>query len=246
MFRGVTEIRDAYRVDTVARDYIDERFTQPLGALLHDRQVATLKGVIARYQPRTILEVAPGPARLTTEIASLIVDHGIVVDASAQMLNEARRRLGAQTRWRAIQGDAFNLPFDARFDLVYSFRLVRHFDSTDRASLYKQFARVLRPGGVLVFDAVNEAVSRPLRMRAPEEFRHFDAMFQLDALRGELRAHGFEPLVLQGVQHRFRVMQQIQVLVAPRSPRVARWLMELCDRVPSNQPLEWVVVCRRV
>lgn len=245
MFQGVDQIRDAYRKDNVARNYIDERFVEPLGALLHDRQVAALKRVISEHRPASVLEVAPGPARLTTEVANVFTGIGAVMDASAQMLSEAKRRLGDASRWRPVQGDAFNLPFGSQFDLVYSFRLVRHFDTSEREALYRQFARVLRPGGLLVFDAVNELVSRELRRHAPEEYKHFDAMFHLDALRQELEAHGFKPLTFEGVQHRFPALQRIQILVGPRNRRVARWLMEACDRMPAGEPLEWIVVCQR-
>jgi len=245
VFRGVEEIRDAYRRDAVARNYIGERFTQPLGALLHERQVAALKRVIAAHQPASVLEIAPGPARLTSELAEAFSGLGAVMDASAQMLQEAKRRLGSGTRWRPVQGDAFNLPFGAQFDLVYSFRLVRHFEERDRSALYRQIARVLRPGGMFVFDAVNELVSKPLRRRSPGEYQHFDAMFRLDALKSELEAHGFTPLAFEGVQHRFPTMQRIQVLVGPRSRGLTRWLMEACDRMPAGEPLEWIVTCRR-
>ena len=57
---------------------------------------------------------------------------------------------------RLVQADAFQLPFKTPFDLVYSFRLIRHFERPDRLRLYRQIAAVLRPGGRLVFDAVNE------------------------------------------------------------------------------------------
>jgi ubiquinone/menaquinone biosynthesis C-methylase UbiE len=245
VFRGVDEIRDAYRQDKVARDYIDERFREPLGALLHDRQVSALRRVMSQHKPLSVLEVAPGPARLTKDLSGDLAGFGAVMDASAQMLREARRRLGPSTRWKAVQGDAFNLPFREQFDLLYSFRLVRHFDTPDRQALYRQFARVLRPGGLLVFDAVNELVSKPLRERTPDEYQHFDAMFHLAALRGELEAHGFRPLAFEGVQHRFPLMQQIQILVGPRNRRIARWLLEACDRMPAGEPLEWIVVCQR-
>lgn len=245
MFQGATQIRDAYRVEKVARAYIGERFTQPLGALLHERQAAALKRVVRELQPQAVLEVAPGPARLTTEAAKELRGRGVVIDASAQMLQEAERRLGPESPFRVLQGDAFNLPFGSEFDLLYTFRLIRHFDTEERSALYRQFARVLKPGGTLVFDAVNELVSRPLREKSPGEYRHYDAMYRLNVLHSELRAHGFEPVSFEGVQHGFPTMQKIQVLVGPRSRLMTRWMLEVCDRVPGSEPLEWIVTCRK-
>jgi SAM-dependent methyltransferase len=246
MIQGVNDIRDAYRDDTVAARYVEERFRQPLGALLHDRQVLVVRNAIRTSGAESVLEIAPGPARLTVDIAPLLKRPPVVIDASAPMLDQARRRLSA-VRQRAdlVEGDAFQLPFAATFDLAYTFRLIRHFPAEERSRLYRQIASVLKPGGLLVFDAVNESVSLPLRRRAPaDEYRHYDALMRPEALRAELEAAGFRIVSLVGVQHRFTLQRKAQVLVAPRSTVLARGLLEVLDRC-GGEPLEWIVVCRR-
>lgn len=246
MIQGTIGIRDAYRDEQVARSYIDERFVEPLGALLHRRQVDLLKQVIGQHRPGRVLEIAPGPARLTTEIAPILQKGMTLVDASAQMLDQARQRLSAvDNRARFVQGDAFNLPFQAEFDLVYAFRLIRHFETPDRLRLYRQIARMLRPAGVMVFDAVNEVVSARVRAKAqPGEHRHYDAVLRRETLAAELRQAGFESKFV-GVQHRYSLLTQLQILVAPRSRPLARGAMEIIDRFGGGEPLEWVVICRR-
>ena len=90
LIRGSADLRDAYRDETVARSYIERRFREPLGALLHGRQVDVVKEAIRRIGPRQVLEIAPGPARLTAEIApGLTIGSLTLADASAQMLAEA-------------------------------------------------------------------------------------------------------------------------------------------------------------
>ena len=250
MISGHAAIRDAYRNETVAREYVDTRFREPLGAMLHARQVAALERIIRARRPRRILEIAPGPGRLTVDISSAIDPHTalpVLVEASAQMLAEARRRLGdGCERWRALQGDAFNLPFRSAFELVYVFRLIRHFRSSERVALYRQIAQVLRPGGLLVFDAINETVSAPVRANAPAgEYEHFDALMRPDVLQAELGEAGLELVSLEGVQHNYPTLARIQILVAPRSRWLARLAIELIDRLPGGEPLEWIVTCRR-
>jgi ubiquinone/menaquinone biosynthesis C-methylase UbiE len=246
MIQGVAEVREAYRDDAVASAYVDERFREPLGALLHERQANALRWVIGRSQPDRVLEIAPGPARLTVDVAPLLDRPPVLIDASPQMLAEANRRLTAINRSATlVDGDAFDLPFPKIFDLVYTFRLIRHFEDADRARLYAQIARVLRPGGLLVFDAVNEVVSRPLREQSgPGAHRHFDALLTAGQLRTELVAQGFEVQRLIGVQHRYPLLVQAQILLGPRSRSLARAAMELIDR-SGGEPLEWIVVCRR-
>ncbi len=246
MIRGVADIRNAYRDDRVAETYVDGRFREPLGALLHKRQIQTVRQVVATLRPRKVLEIAPGPARLTVDVAPFLDQPPVVMDASAQMLAQARRRLTSAGRSAVmINGDAFHLPLAGGFDLVYTFRLIRHFESGDRARLYAEIARVLRPGGVLLFDAVNADVSRALRIRAGEgEYLHYDALFRREELLQEVSASGFEVLSLVGVQHRFPILQGVQNLVSPRSKLLASCAMSAVDWT-GGEPLEWIVVCRR-
>lgn len=245
MIEGVARIRDAYRDATVAAEYVDRRFRDPLGALLHARQVAALRQLIRRSPAGRVLEVAPGPARLTVDIADL-VPRGTFIDASAQMLAEANRRLDAAgTAWRAINGDAFNLPISGPFDLVYAFRFVRHFEHDDRVRFYREVRRVLTADGAFMFDVVNAAVSAPLRARATVgEYRHFDALLTRDGLERELTAGGLRLVRLEPVQRRYPVLRWLQIVVAPRSAMLARLAMELLDR-SGGAPLEWIATCRR-
>ena len=247
MISGIDGIRAAYQDAGVARRYVEERFTTPLGGLLHDRQREVLRSVIAAHPNADVLEIAPGPARLTTGVIDL-VGQLTLLDASAEMLGEAKRRLSsiaADTRCTLVRGDAFCLPFPTRFDLVYSFRLIRHFNTEDRQRLYREAARVLKPGGRLVFDFVNERVYEPLRAVA-DGGQHYDASLRRDALIAELKAAGFEVESLAGVHHRYGTLHRLQVLVAPRSAPLARMAMNVVDRVGGGEPLEWVVTCRRV
>lgn len=247
MISGIDGIRAAYQDAAVARRYVEERFTTPLGALLHERQSQLLRSVIARQAAPDVLEIAPGPARLTTHVIDL-AGQLTLVDASAEMLGEAKHRLASMivdTPYTLIRGDAFRLPFPERFDLVYSFRLIRHFGAEDRLRLYREAARVLKPGGRLVFDAVNRRVYDAL----PELVNgrnHYDASLDRQALCDELSTAGFDIESLDGVQHRYAALYRLQVLVAPRSSALARMAMNVIDRVGGGEPLEWIVICRRV
>ena len=247
MIKGQRNIQRAYQDEEVARQYVDRRFTSPLGAMLHARQAAAVRALIRAESIAHALEIAPGPARVTVDTAPQL-NRVTLIDASAQMLEEARRRLHARqltARTTFVRGDAFHLPVRAGFDLAYSFRLIRHFTRDDRLRLYRQIAAVLRPGGWLVFDAVNADVSGPLRARAkPGEYEHYDALVRPDELRHELDETGFQLVSLQGVQHRIELLNRCQIYIAPRSARLARVVMNVVDRL-GGKPLEWIVVCRR-
>jgi ubiquinone/menaquinone biosynthesis C-methylase UbiE len=244
MYKGREEIRDAYRDDAVATEYVEARFSEPLGALLHNRQVRYLREAISELQPTAVLELAPGPARLTTAVAHHLPPYTVLLDASAEMLAVAQKRLRrvSSRDWPKVRGDAFRLPFARQFDLVYTFRLIRHFEDADRRALYREIARVLRPGGRFVFDAINAAVYG--RVAGNGDRQHYDAPLDERALRAELEECGFDNIVLKPVQRRYPLLVNLQVLVAPRWRALARTWMELVDR-SGGAPLEWVVICRR-
>src|SRR5262249_37847192 len=157
-------LQEFYDDPHVVETYL-QRKAQPLGAVLHARQVAFLNDLIGRLRPGRVLEVAPGPARLSAELRP--VPLAIGMDFSPRMLAEARRRTQARgLAWRFVRGDGFALPFaTATFDLVLSARFVRRFEPAPRARLYAEIRRVLRPGGHLVLDAQNRRVAEPHRDR---------------------------------------------------------------------------------
>jgi ubiquinone/menaquinone biosynthesis C-methylase UbiE len=249
MISGRLGIRNAYRDERVAREYVNTRFVEPLGALLHARQVNAVRQAIASHRAQRVLEIAPGPGRLTVDVMPAVERQGalaVLVEASAQMLAEARARLGDQRCCRLLQGDAFNLPLGAAFDLVYVFRLIRHFRAAERGAIYRQIAKVLKPGGILIFDAVNETVSAPLRANAHAgEYEHYDALMRPDVIESELRDAGLALVSLEGVQRRYPALAKLQTLIAPRSRLLARAAMEITDRLAGGPPLEWIVTCRR-
>jgi SAM-dependent methyltransferase len=72
------------------------------------------------------------------------IDDGLGVDISVSMLEAAATRL--PDRFALIQGDATRLPLeDASLDTVLMFGGIHHVP--DRLGLFREVARILRPGG---------------------------------------------------------------------------------------------------
>jgi demethylmenaquinone methyltransferase / 2-methoxy-6-polyprenyl-1,4-benzoquinol methylase len=92
----------------------------------------------------TVLDVATGTGAVARE---LIRQKGCTVvglDQSAEMLAEARRRLGDDVE--LVEGTAERLPFeDASFDALTFTYLLRYV--ADPAATLRELARVVRPGG---------------------------------------------------------------------------------------------------
>jgi SAM-dependent methyltransferase len=235
------ELRSAYEGVATASTYVAERFASELHRLLHDRQVATINRLMTRLRPRRTLEIAPGPGRLTQDVRP--TGQLVCVEYNEGMIATGRTACGSEPAW--VRGDGFRLPFRGGFDLVYSFRFVRHFRRDDRLRLYAELHRLLNPGGCFVLDAVNERVSRPLREAQPDEYPIYDKCYRLEELQAELARAGLEPIEVQPVQRFFACQHRSQVLLGPRSRWANRLVIRGLELVPWRNSLEWIVTCRR-
>jgi len=128
--------------DALAPDYDRLRPAGEGWQELAGRTLAALEGA------RRLLDVGCGTGRFAVLAAERLGGRVWGVDASDEMLREARSRPGAErVGWR--RADAAELPFKPGwFDAVHS-HLVLHLVA-DRAAAVTEIARVLGPGGRVV------------------------------------------------------------------------------------------------
>jgi SAM-dependent methyltransferase len=105
---------------------------------------------------------------------------GLDIDCTA--VAHATASYGQDPRARFIAGSCAELPFaDASFDVVVSFETVEHLEQADQTHMIAEFARVLRPEGVLVISSPNKALY--------SDARNFQNEFHLHELyRDDLHA----------------------------------------------------------
>ena len=108
---------------------------------------------LARHRPKRLLEIAAGTGAVTRELAAALpAGCGIVAtDLNPGMLQQASARgTSRPVEWR--QADAMKLPFgDGEFDAVACQFGVMFLP--DKAKGFAEVRRVLRPGGIFVFNA---------------------------------------------------------------------------------------------
>ncbi len=104
-----------------------------------------------RLSPPLILDVAAGSGRLTLAVRSgglLPAARWVLLDASRNMLAQARNRLGVDERLHYVRHSAQSLPFeDALFDVVACMEALEFLPDPEGA--LDELVRVLRPGGLL-------------------------------------------------------------------------------------------------
>ncbi len=178
-----------------------ERYTVPLLFRPYARDLARR---LAERHPRDVLELAAGTGAVTRELAAVLPrDTSMTAtDLSRPMLDRARALpLPRPVRW--VEADAGALPFpDGSCDAVLCQFGVMFFP--DRPRAFGEARRVLRPGGVLLFNvwqalgandfvAVTEAVAAGLFPADPPDFlsRVPYGYHDVAAITRDLAAGGF-------------------------------------------------------
>jgi SAM-dependent methyltransferase len=154
-------------------------------------------------EPRgRFLEAGCGPAANALNLARWGIDVA-GVDLAPEAIASARAaftRHGLEGEFEL--GDVRDLPFaDRTFDFVYAGGVVEHFRESDVA--VGEMARVLRPGGRLLFTVPAFSLSYPylfLRGNVPAVAHVEDAVafVQFRLLRGRLATFGYERSFLAG------------------------------------------------
>lgn len=107
-----------------------------------------------------------GPARFLARTFGCAVTG---IDLSAEFVEVARdlnRRVGLGNAIEVRQADALALPFDnAAFDVVWTQHVSMNI--ADKPALYREFARVLAPGGRLAFFDVVAGTHQPIHFPVP-------------------------------------------------------------------------------
>lgn len=243
-----------YEEQSVAQDYLDKRMQFAWQRLLHRKQVALLNSVIRQLRPEHVLEVAPGPARLSVELEG--VRRGIMVENSQEMLNIAGRRLRDSSLagiWETRKGDAFALSQtldSASVQLAFTFRFLRHFQTAEREQLYAELRNCLAPRGLLVFDVVGADMLRRIEAQMPTrpagEIPIYDVSYTLPEFAAEMRRNGFAMKKAVPVLRQFSSQSRLSYLYAHRAQGMVDAAVRLLELVPSSAPLEWIAVCEKL
>jgi len=149
------EIRDANtRYHDVAAEHYDSKWGIDFGELGQSQVSAKVRKTLGRepgHFPRS-LEIGAGTGYFSLNLLRAgLVGQATCSDISPGMLEILRAnaaRLGVEVR--TVPADAERLPFDDEsFDLVLGHAVLHHIPDLPRA--FAEFARVLAPGGTLLF-----------------------------------------------------------------------------------------------
>lgn len=107
-----------------------------------------------------------GPARALARIFGAEVTAVDITREFCEVAEDLTRRLGLAGRVHIVEANALALPVaDASFDVVWTQHL--SMNVADKAGLYREFRRVLRPGGRLAFFDIVAGEHQPIHFPVP-------------------------------------------------------------------------------
>jgi malonyl-CoA O-methyltransferase len=127
----------------------------------HYDEVAALQREIAgrmldrlayiKHQPALVLDVGAGTGAATHALAERYSEAQVIaLDFALPMLQQARKRQSTGTRPTCLCGDAERLPLaDGSVDMIFSNATLQW--CNDLPGTFREFLRVLRPNGMLLF-----------------------------------------------------------------------------------------------
>jgi len=176
-----------------------------------------------KVEPRSILDLGAGTGHgaraLKRRFSAAIV---VAVDIAPGMLERARGQSRWLRRFERVRADAYRLPFaDGAFDLVFSNLMLQWCDDLD--AVFGEIARVLKPGGLLLFSTFGPDTLGELRdawAQAGDDNNHVNHFFDAHALGSALlHASLAEPVldvdrVVESYDDVFSLMRELKAIGA--------------------------------
>lgn len=132
---------------------------------------------LIRLTPKVLVDVGCGTGMSTIALLKKYRKAQVIgLDIAPNMLAIARKRTPWLRKLHCVCGDAEALPFaDASCDLLFSNLTLQWCGDLDRA--FREFRRVLKPGGLLLFSTLGPDTLKELRQswQAVDSYNHVNA-----------------------------------------------------------------------
>ncbi|MGH2569257.1 MAG: class I SAM-dependent methyltransferase [Bacteroidota bacterium] len=222
--------------DSDSREYDAKRWQSKAGWYNNERQQQIVSELTESWHSLRLIEVGPGTARFTIPLARK-GNRLTIIDVSAAMIEKAQTRIAeeglAASIEQAICASVYELPVkDGQFDCAVCLNVISHLERP--AAALQEFGRVLRPGGLLLFNYPNlhsfyRPYARKVNASARAVSENVYSVWQRPAdVKRWLKNAGLELMTQRGHAHVPRALDRHGVL----------GVIKLLDGISSRFPLQ--------
>jgi ubiquinone/menaquinone biosynthesis C-methylase UbiE len=135
--------------DTFADDYDRVFLEYPQ----YVRSIEMMLDLVSEVQAGNVIDIGCGTGNVSEKVLQVIPRARVLgVDPSEGMKDTYNRRFEGESRVNFVSGSALRMPVDdGLFDLALSNLALHHVPPDERGRCASRLAKVLRPGGVLVY-----------------------------------------------------------------------------------------------
>jgi len=178
--------------DQAARSYDEAAVLQhEIGQRMMDRLE------FIKIEPEVIIDIGSGTGRLSSAVTERYPDSRVYsLDLAPEMLNYARKQSITQPT-AFVCADAEQLPFaDQSVDMIVSNVTIQWCMNLEQT--FKEFHRVIKPGGLLMFTTFGPDTLKELRMSwsGVDQHNHVNAFFDMHDIGDALKRIGLNDPVM--------------------------------------------------
>ncbi len=132
--------------------------------------IEVLDSVNPNLERKMALDFGCGVGRLTLALAAYF-DEVSGVDIAPSMIKLAKKynRYGNRCKYYTNEAETLEIFADNKFDFVYSNLVLQHMRPEYSKGYIREMLRVLKPGGILIFQLPSERSSKPLPVELPPQ-----------------------------------------------------------------------------
>lgn len=194
LVKGNDNIKYYYSQQKIAENYNDDRFKDYPMNLYNAFEREAVDVIIESLfttKDLTLLDIATGDGRILDRLTKY--GECSALDNSKEMLKIVLNKYGDSENLKIIKGDYFNYELTDKFDVITSFRYIRHFEYSERKKIYEKIKLNLKDNGVFIFDIPNIEVELKLReISGWSNFNIYDVFWTKETLAKEMNENGFE------------------------------------------------------